>query len=132
MDKVDISKQEDTIRGVAPHRTIDLECYHGQHIPANWEITGVSGDIIMAEYADVSNNNADYVDKGGIDLPTSSVKAMWRVCRIVKVGPGCSDQCKVGSYVMIPSDKGIPMTKFDGHNYIFINEERIFCFVEPK
>lgn len=124
--------QEAEIHGLPPEKSIDLEYYRGQHIPIDWNIIGVTGDILMVEYADGSDDDDELVNRGGVLVKTSVTKAMWRVGKIILAGPGASEQCKPGAYILFPNDKGIPMTKFDGKNYIFINEERIFCFVEPK
>ena len=43
---------EAEIHGLPPEKSIDLEMYKGQHIPTNWDIIGVTGDILMCEYAD--------------------------------------------------------------------------------
>ena len=124
--------QEARIHGIAPDKSIDLEMYKGQHIQTNWDITGVTGDIIMCEYAD-EVEGAGLVDRGGIFVDVGVSKEMWRVVKIVKAGPGASDKCHEDeTYVMFPNDRGIPITKFDGKNYIFLNESRIFCFVAPK
>ena len=123
---------EAEVHGLPPMKSLDLERYRGNHIPRDWDIVGVTGDIIMAEYADMEEGPGELVNRGGILINSEVTNNMWRVCKIVLCGPGCSEQCKPGAYVMIPSDRGIPMTNFDGHNYIFINEERIFAFMEPK
>lgn len=131
MDNLTVRGQEAEIRGIAPHKSIDLDVYSGQHIPKNWDITGVTGDILMVEPADEAGDG-EYIDRGGVLVNSNMTKAMWRVGKIVLTGPGASSQATVGRYVMWPNDKGLPLTKMNGHNYHFINEERIFCFVEPK
>ena len=123
---------EPVIHGIGPHKSIDLEMYTGKSIPTDWDITGVTGDIIMCEYADEADGDAEYVKRGHILLSTGATKEMWRVGKIHLAGPGVSEQAQPGAYIMFPNDKGIPITKFNGKNYIFINEERIFCFVQPK
>ncbi len=132
-DHLDVRGLEDKNGAVAPHKSIDLERYTGQHIPTDWDITGVTGDIIMCEYVDEDEQNDEYVTRGSLLVPKNLTKEMWRVGRIVKAGPGASDQCHGEEvFIMFPNDRGIPITKFGGRNYIFINEERIFCFVHPK
>ena len=130
MDNLSARRQEAEVHGIAPHKSIDLEMYKGQHIPVDWDIIGVTGDIIMAEYADEAGD--DLVSRGGILVNAGVSREMWRIAKIVLSGPGTSEQCKTGAYIMFPNDRGIPITKFNGKNYIFINEERIFCFVSPK
>ena len=123
--------QEDRIYGVAPLKSIDLEMYKGQSIPTNWDIVGTTGDILMVEYAD-EVDGGELVDRGGILVNASVSKQMWRIGKIILSGPGASEQAQPGAYIMWPNDRGIPITKFDGKNYIFLNEVRIFCFVKPK
>jgi len=123
---------ESKIHGLPPMKSIDLDMYTGQAIPNNWDITGVTGDILMIEYADEVGDDGEYVDRGGVLVNASVSKDMWRVGKILLAGPGASDQCEVGSYVLFPNNKGIPITKFDGKNLLFINEERVFCHVKPK
>lgn len=123
---------ESRVHGVAPKKSIDLDKYKGQHIPTDWNIVGVTGDILMCEYADEHGESGEYVDRGGILVDAAMTKEMWRIGKIHLAGPGASEQAQPGTYIMFPNDRGIPITKFDGKNYIFINEERIFCFVEPK
>lgn len=131
-DHLESRGQEARIHGLPPDKSIDLEMYTGQHIPTNWDIVGVTGDIIMCEYAD-EVEGAELVDRGGIYVNAGVTKEMWRVGKIVQAGPGASAKCHAPeTYVMFPNDKGIPITKFDGKNYIFINEERIFCFVAKR
>lgn len=122
---------EAEVHGIAPTKTIDMTSYSGSKIPDEWEIKGVTGDILMVEYADATSDG-ELINRGGILVNAQVSQHVWRVGRIVKAGPGASEQAKVGEYVMFPSDKGIPCTKFAGKDYIFINEERVFAFVEPK
>ena len=105
--------------GLPPEKSIDLEMYKGQYIPTNWNITGVTGDILMCEYADEDPNSDDMVDRGGILVNASVTKEMWRVGKVHLAGPGASKECQPGAYVMFPNDRGIPITKFEGKNYIF-------------
>lgn len=132
MDNLKARGQEDEVRGVAPHKSIDLDMYQGGHIPLDWEIVGVTGDIIMGEYADEDESGDDLVNRDGILVKSSVTKAMWRIVKVVMVGPGVPEEYGIGKYLMIPGNLGIPMTKFNGKNRIFINAERVFCVVEPK
>ncbi len=112
-----------------PQKSIDMTSYKGSSIPLNWEIVGVTGDILMVEYVD---GTEELVNRGGIFVNTALTPQVWRVGRIVKAGPGASKLAVEGAYVMFPNDKGIPLTKFDNKDYIFLNEERIFAYVQPK
>jgi len=122
---------EDQIHGVAPQKSIDMTSYAGTDIPAEWDIVGVTGDILMVEYVDTDGEHEEIV-RNGIIIPKAMQHKVWRVGQIMKAGPGASEQAVEGSFIMFPNDKGIPLSKFGGKNYIFINEERIFAFVEPK
>ena len=122
---------EPKIFGIAPNKSVDLESYKGTHIPHSWDIVGVTGDILMCEYAD-EDGAGDYVDRDGILVNPEMTRQMWRVAKIIFSGPGASEQCQPGAFVMFANSIGVPMTKFGGHNFIFLNEARIFCFVKPK
>ena len=132
MDHLEQRGQEARIHGIAPHKSIDVEKYKGQHIPTNWEIEGVTGDVLLCSYADKVNCDGDLVDRGGIYVNAAVTSEIWRVAKIEFAGPGASENAQPGKYILFPSDKGIPMTKFDGMDYIFINEERILAFVKPR
>ena len=123
---------EARVHGIPPHKSIDVEKYKGQHIPNNWEILGVTGDVLLCDYADKVGDDQDLVDRGGILVNTALTSEIWLVAKIVFAGPGASYQAQPGQYILFPSDKGIPMTRFDGKDYIFINEERILAFVKPR
>jgi len=131
MDHLEARGQEDIIHGVAPHKSIDLEMYKGTNIPADWDISGTVGDVLMCEYAD-EDKDGEYVNRGGVLVNTAVSKNMWRVAKIILAGPGAGKEASPGKYVMFPNSVGVPMTKFDGHNYIFLNQERILAYVEPK
>jgi len=122
---------EPEIHGIAPQKSLDLTAYSGAAIPNDWQITGVTGDILMVEYADTDGDNEE-VMRDGLYLPAGVSNKVWRVGRIELAGPGASDQAIPGAYVMFPSDKGIPCMKFSSKDYIFLNEKRIFAFVQPK
>lgn len=109
------------VNGIAP---LDLTEMQGIEIPCSYEIEGVLGDVLMCEVADESAQGE--VNRGGIWLKQDINGKMWRVGRVVKTGPQCSGNVKIGDLVMYPSDKGLPMVKL-GKKYIFLNEQRIFC-----
>ena len=132
MDNLSVRGQEAEVHGLAPNKTIDLDMYQGQHIPRDWDIVGVTGDIILAEYADEDDSGDDLVNRGGVLISASATRAMWRIVKVIMAGPGVPEDYREGAYLMIPNDRGLPMTKFDGKNMIFINAERVFCIVKPK
>ena len=123
----DVSKRCDAlVHGVA---SLNVDTYRGSHIPADWVIDGVFGNIIRAEYADC-DLTGEYIDRGGIYVDNKVSQYTWRVAKVLNVGPQCRD-VKEGDYIMFPNDKGIPMTNVGKKNYIFLNEERIFAKVKP-
>jgi len=122
---------EAEIHGLPPSKSIDLEMYKGQSIPTNWEITGVTGNILMVEPAD-EIDDGEFINRDGILINTGVSKEFWRVGVIVLAGPGASAEVQPGIYVMWPNDRGLALTKFAGHNYVFLNEERIFCTVKRR
>ena len=128
---LDVRGLEAQEHGLAPLKSLDMSAYSGSHIPTEWDITGVTGNILMVEYADTTSDG-EYVMRDGILINSDVTEYIWRVGRIIIAGPAASAQATKGAYVMFPHDKGIPLSKFNGHNYIFLNEERIFAFVEPK
>lgn len=123
---------EENGRGTLPQNaglpTLDLADMQGIDIPTDYEIDGVLGDTLMCEIADETPQGE--VLRNGIWLKQDIVGKMWRVAKVVKVGPQCSGAVKEGDYVMYPSDKGLPMMKHH-KKYIFLNEPRIFCTCKP-
>ena len=115
----------DQIIGLPP---LDLTEMQGVSIPTSYEIDTVLGDILMCELADENNNGE--VNRDGIWLKQDITSKMWRVALVIKTGPTCSGNVKVGDYVMYPSDKGLPMVRTN-KKYIFLNESRIFCTCKP-
>lgn len=97
-------------------------------IPNDWDIETPLHDIIMAEYVD--ENEHGEVLRNGIWLKQEITNKLWRVAKVLKMGPSCSDNIKPGVLIMFPSDKGIPMITFSGQKLIFLNEERIFAIVK--
>ena len=81
-------------------------------------------------YSQPDENNNGEVNRDGIWLKQDITSKMWRVALVIKAGPTCSGNVKVGDYVMYPSDKGLPMVRTN-KKYIFLNESRIFCTCKP-
>lgn len=109
---------------------INVDVYQEQPLPENWEIEEVLGDLIMAEFIDCSADGSEIL-KGGIWVKLDVTTRVWRVAKIIKTGPACSDRLKVGDLIMFPNDKGlkaacIPDKKGKKKFVVFINEERIF------
>jgi len=120
--------QATPIRGIAP--SLNIDPYRGTHIPKEWNITGVLGNIIQAEYVDCDEKN-EYIDRGGIFIDNKVSQYVWRVAKVIHIGPGVRDLA-VGDHIMFPNDKGITMTNVNGHSYIFLDESRIFAKVEAN
>jgi hypothetical protein len=110
--------------------TLQLDNMIGVRIPGEWEVVDVMGDIVMAEYAD--ENEHGEVQRDGIWLKQEVTQKMWRVARILKKGPGCSERIIEGELYMFPSDRGIPMISYSGKKLVFFNEERLFCHVKAQ
>ena len=105
---------------------MNMDHYSNQPLPQDWEIEEVLGDIIMAEYVDMTDDG-DYIKRDGIMIKLEINTKVWRVAQVIKVGPDCSDRLKVGDHIMFPQDRGLKAAKFHGNkNVVFINEPRIF------
>ena len=109
-----------------------LEDYQNLALPTDYDITGVLGDLIMAEFVDC-DNDGQLVERDGILLNVDIQRNVWRVARVVMCGAG-ANLVKPGDYIMFPNDKGIKAIKFQkkGRPITFLNEQRIFCVCKPK
>ena len=119
-------------RGALPREnmglpTLDLTEMQGIAAPVSYEIDKVLGDILMCELVD--ENKEGEVNRNGIWLKQDVNGKMWRIAKVVKVGPQCSGEVKIGDCVMYASDKGLPLVSL-GKKYIFLNEQRIFGIVK--
>ncbi len=115
----------DNVTGLPP---LDLTDMQGIAIPISFEIENVLGDILMCEIADESPTGE--VNRNGIWVSQNIGSKMWRVALVIKVGPTCSGNIKIGDHIMYPSDKGLPMVRTN-KKYIFLNEPRVFCTCKP-
>ena len=77
-DHLEERGQEAKIHGIAPNRSIDMTTYSGSKIPDDWEITGVTGDILMVEYADATADG-EYINRKGILINQDVSQHVWRV-----------------------------------------------------
>ena len=108
---------------------VEIENYKEYPLPQDFEITSVLDDIIMAEYADTSDDGRS-VMRNGLHLPQGVIDhRAWRVGKVVLAGPNAS--LKVGQHFIFPGDKGMPSIRKDGRQLLFINEYRIFCLCDP-
>lgn len=114
---------------------LQIDAYAPVPLPLDdWDITEVMDDVIMAEFADCSEDGT-HVMRKGIHIAIDMSRAVWRVATVIKIGPNCSKNVKPGDYIIFPNDKGIKSIMTDGkkkRQIIFINEERLFGKVVPK
>jgi len=115
------------VKGLPP---LNLDTCNKDAIPANWDIVGVMGDILMCQFVDEADDGD--LMREGVYVPKGMIKYLWRVAKVLKIGPASSGNIKVDDYVMIPSDKGIPGVTKDGKKLIFLNEQRVFAVVVPR
>jgi hypothetical protein len=115
------------LHGIPP---LNLDEMMGTQVPADWDIVGVLGDIIMAQYID--ENEDGEVKRGSVWIKIDMTRKTWRVAKVIKRGPGCSEHIKEGDLIQFPSDKGIPMVAMNKDKFVFLNESRIFAIVKPK
>jgi len=121
------------------YNQISLDDYKGAKLPlGDYDIIATYNDVILGKYIDLEEiDRQDMIKRGEIYVQASTIKQSWRVVEVILVGENVkSKTLKVGDTVILPSDKGIPMVKggSDGHpeNYVFFNEDRIFCKVVKK
>lgn len=109
---------------------MNLDEYRNTKLPSDWTVTKVLDDVIMAEFVD-TDDSGENVERNGVFIPVDVSKSLWRVGIVRLIGPKCSDQVKIGSYICWPNDKGIRALSVDGKvKYVFINEARVFGIVE--
>lgn len=114
----------------------DIEIYEDAKMPdTNFNIIGVLGDIIMAEFDDCNEDGTE-IERDGIWVNINMTRACWRSAIVLKVGPNVSETITEGTRIAFPNDKGIKnvQTLEDGtkRNIIFLNEERVFGILAPK
>lgn len=114
----------------------DIEMYEDAKMPdTNFNIIGVLGDIIMAEFDDCNEDGTE-IERDGIWVNINMTRACWRSAIVLKVGPTTSPTITEGTRIAFPNDKGIKniQTLEDGtkRNIIFLNEERVFGILAPK
>jgi len=108
---------------------VTIESYKDCPLPMDYEITAVLDDIIMAEFADVSEDGRSVV-RNGIHLPQGVVdQRAWRVAKVILAGPQAN--LKPGDFFIFPGDKGMPSIRKDGKQMVFVNEQRIFGICKP-
>lgn len=112
---------------------LNIDAMQGVEVPSiDWDITDVLDDIIMIQFVDCSADG-EYIQRSGIYVKNEVGKQIWRVGKVLKSGPDCSDKIKPGVHVIFPNDKGIHVPKVGKHvNIAFLNEERIFGICVPN
>ena len=124
-------KQEATNHGVP-----ELEQYASATLPtSNFEIIGVTDDILLCEYDDC-NSDGNEIERDGIWMNIDITKALYRSAVVLMVGENVSPRIKVGDRIAFPNDKGIPAVQLDSNgakrNIVLLNESRVFFFLAPK
>jgi hypothetical protein len=111
---------------------VELENYQNSDLNLQgWSLTNVLDDILMVEYADISDDGTQ-VKRGNIWVPVNVVNFAWRVGKVHLAGPRCQT-VKVGDYVVFPNDKGIKVANLNGiNNVVFLSESRIFGVAQPQ
>jgi hypothetical protein len=102
-------------------------------------ITELYDDLILVEYTDI-NEDGTAIKRGNIWIPLNAAPKAWRVGRVLVAGKLCKN-VKVGSTIIFPCDKGVPISKLQYRDAdkavklvqygIFLNEERLFGACEP-
>lgn len=109
---------------------VEIEEYKNSPLPEDYEITQMLDDVIMAEFADVSEDGQS-VMRNGLHLPQGVVdQKAWRVGKVIIAGPRAT--LTPNTYFIFPGDKGLRSIRKDGKQLIFINEQRIFGICTPK
>lgn len=114
----------------------EIEQYDDAKMPdTNFNIIGVLGDIIMAEFDDCNDDGTE-IERDGIWVNINMTRNCWRSAKVLLTGPAVSPNIIKGTRIAFPNDKGIKnvQTLEDGsrRNIIFLNEERIFGILAPK
>lgn len=113
---------------------IELEQYSNAALPEDYDITEVLDDIIMGEYADISENGKEIM-RNGLYIPEAVAdQKAWRVGRVIISGPNVKNKNlkKAGTHFIFPGDRGIRSFVKNGKQLIFINEARLFGVCTPK
>ena len=130
-DHLELTGREATNQGLA-----EIEQYEDAKMPnTNFNIIGVLGDVIMAEFDDCSEDGTE-IERDGIFVNINMTRSCWRSALVLQIGPNVSTSISVGTRIAFPNDKGIKniQTQEDGskRNIIFLNEERVFGIIAPK
>jgi co-chaperonin GroES (HSP10) len=114
-----------TIENTQFNHNFDLE---------DWDIDALFKDTIWGEFID--ELKGEKTTRAGLIVPehAQSVKEFYRIARVLKVGPECSDCVVEGSYVLVPPQLGLKGLKSgpNGGPTIFLKESNIMAVISPK
>ena len=100
----------------------------------DWDIIDLFKDTIWAEFIDEVDEES--VSRGGIVIPTniSQLKDFYRILRVLKVGPECSDSVKEGVFLLMPPQMGMKGLKKgpNGCSSVFVREDKVMAVIEPN
>jgi|TARA_R110000787_G_scaffold336_9_gene1299 hypothetical protein len=100
----------------------------------DWNIDAVFKDTIWMEFID--GDDGDKQSRGGVIIPENarSLKDFYRIGRVLKVGPDCSDSVSAGCFVIVPPNLGMVGLKKgpNGGKSLFIREELVMAVVSPN
>lgn len=118
---------------------IDLDksaAWEASILAEDYIFNGVFGDVIFAEYVDLTEDGAG-ITRGGLIIPENAADKAWRVARAVLVGPEVKD-VSPGDVVLFPNDRGMRVENFEvkGRGVVksgvFLNEQRLFGKCSPR
>jgi co-chaperonin GroES (HSP10) len=100
----------------------------------DWDINALFKDTIWGEFIDESNGEKK--SKNGLIIPehAQSLKDFYRIARVLKFGPDCSECIQEGVYVLVPPQLGLKGLKKgpSGGPTIFLKESNIMAVISPK
>lgn len=100
----------------------------------DWDINSLFKDTIWGEFID--EFKGEKKSKNGLIIPehAQSLKDFYRIARVLKFGPDCSECIQEGSYVLVPPQLGLKGLKEgpNGGPTIFIKESTIMAVISPK
>jgi len=126
-DSINHEALADKVKGYAPLNLDECQNLSGLRND-DYETADLLGDLVKAEFID--ENEHGEVNRGGIWMKQEAGTRLWRIGKVVCVGPEAPKNLTVGCYIRFPSDRGIP-TISQGKKYVYLNASRIFEIVRP-
>ena len=118
-------KESVTVENTQFNHNFDLE---------EWDIEALFKDTIWMEFID--DIKGEKMSRGGLHIPdgAQSLKDFYRIGRVLKVGPDCSESVSEGAYVIVPPNVGMKGLKKgpNGGPSLFIREELVMAVVSPR